>query len=303
MPKLISVGQLIDHSWEHYKTRFGELMSISVWVLVPTLISVVSLAMYPSYTTLAADQTLSALEIAGVAVWLINSLLVGPIIGVWMLSALLKLIYQQLDGKRADIKKISQESWKQFWPMVSVNVLVMLVLMAALLFALPGTILLALAPFVGAALSGIGGVLLVAGVLIATILGVRWLIFFAYSPLALALEGHRGKAALRRSHDLVRGRFWSALARMVLPKTVFMLVLFVAEWLILTLAGVLVESVAGLNVNLGVRLNGVIETLILGIGVVLANPIIFAADVFLYRSLQETYDPTPGTTRLERTDV
>jgi hypothetical protein len=285
MPNLITVGQLIDRSFEHYRLRFVELVSISAWMLVPMVVSVVSLALYPSYTTLISERALSNMETAGVILWTVNALIVTPITGVWMLIALLRRIQDQLNGKRPALSVLRRTSWKLFWPMVFVNLLILLILIGAAAFAAPGALLLVL-PWRQAA--AFGGLLLTVGLIVGTALGVRWLIFFAYGPLALALEGLRGRAALARAHTLVSGRFWSALALMALPKVVFALVVFVVEWLLLTLTSTLVASAAGLNMDLAVRLNGILETIVISAGIVLVNPIIFTADVLLYRSLKET---------------
>ncbi len=285
--KLISVGQLIDHSWEHYRARFVELMSVSLWLLVPTLVSIISLAIYPSYTTLITDRALSAVETTGVVLWVANAMVIGPVVGMWILITLLRLVDAELDGKKIDLRKLTREGWKQFWPMVGVNVLVLLTLIGALAFTLPGALLLrGLASF--ESLSSVAGMVLIIGIILATFLGIRWLIFFAYAPLSLALEGRRGRLALTRSHELVRGRFFATLARMALPKVVFVLVMFILQWILQSVSGSLVSSIFEFDIDLGVRINGIMETIIVAAGVVLLNPVIFTADVLLYRSLRET---------------
>jgi len=56
---LISVGQLIDHSWEHFRKHFVEVMSISCLLFIPTIFGIISLAIYPNASTLLSERALT----------------------------------------------------------------------------------------------------------------------------------------------------------------------------------------------------------------------------------------------------
>ena len=164
-----------------------------------------------------------------------------------------------------------------------------LVLLASWLLVLPGSLLVVLG---GLTLSGvvsmIGGLLLIVGVAASLLLTFRWLVLYAYAPFAVLFDGRRGRKALTRSRELIRGRWWPAAIRMFLPKLVFFLAAFAIQALAAFLLDILLSTVAGLNSDLYVRLSGIFSTLFVGLAAIIFNPLFLSADVIVYENLRDT---------------
>jgi anaerobic C4-dicarboxylate transporter len=118
MPQLISVGQIIDHSWEQYRSRFSQFVSVSAWLFFPAVLAVVSLALYPSATTLASQQDLNMIETIGVIIWMLNTFLLVPVLGLWIFITLIRLSQELHTKDVANLHTFSAQSWKVFWPTV-----------------------------------------------------------------------------------------------------------------------------------------------------------------------------------------
>ena len=285
MPQLLSVGQLIDHSWEMYRKRFTELMGIAAWLYLPVLLGIVALAIYPGASTLLSGRPLSFVEATGVILWLISTFIAGPAMATWIFVVLIKVIVAQISEKRANIGAAMRDGQRLFWPLVLVNLLIIGVLFLPWAFTIPGWIVI---QFPGATVKGLGSLLLSVGILVAAVVSVRWLIYYSYASITLSSEEMRGRAALRRSRELIEGRFWSALIRMILPKIIFFIVLATATGIVAEGADTLLRSYVGLNADLYVRLTGIVTLLLASTSAVLINPLLLITDCLIYENLRET---------------
>ena len=288
MPKLVSIGEIIDRSWESYRSSFVDFMSVSGWMLVVALLDVIALAFYPTATKLVSGAPLTALEGAGTALFWIANAVVAPVLGVWTFLAMARLADAKLSGRRLDVKTALRDAWKSFWGAALVSVLVFLVMLGALAIGIvPGMILtvIATATKLGA-LTALANVLLVAGVVVAAVLTVRWAVAYAFSTYAFAIDGARAKAALTASRSLVTGRFWPVLVRILIPNAVFIVVGIVVGAVLAVVAGMAVSAAAGLNADVQVRLVTITHSIFPAVAAVLVNPAIVLANVIVYRSLK-----------------
>lgn len=287
--KLISVGQLIDQTWEHYHTHWRQLMRVTIWLLLPTAVAIVTVAMYPDASTMLAMQNFSAAETSAVVAWFVNNSVLTPIIGLWVFLMTVKMIHAQMENRGIRLSALAKDGWRLFLPTVLVNLLVCLILLLSWLAVVPGIIIFLLGGvFDSSIINGLGIVLLAAGVIAALILSLEWLVCFAYAPLALILEDHRGRSALKRAKSLIKGRFWPVLIRMILPKIVFLAVLLVVEWLVGYLIGLAIAAAAGLDLDLAAKLTNIAVTVSVAIGAVLINPLLITSDYLLFDNLRAT---------------
>src|SRR3989338_753995 len=111
MPNLLTMGQLIDRTWDHYRARFNELMHVSGWIILLGLLDVVALFFYPKSSLLANAETLSGSEAFGIGLFAFVNMIVAPLFGVWMFVALVRLIRQQMESKRADTKEAMHDGF------------------------------------------------------------------------------------------------------------------------------------------------------------------------------------------------
>lgn len=288
MPKLITVGQLIDHTWEHYRSRFAELMNASAWLIVPAILSIVALSFYPSATKVLSTQPFTMWETAAVVLWLVTVLVATPAFGLWIFTSLIRLVNAQWDKKRVDAAEVSRASLNWFFPMLWVSFLVVLVMAGAAAMILPGILLDFLAVAIGnETLAALAGLLVIIGSVASVYFGIRWLVHYALAQYALVLDNRRGRASLTRSRLLIRGRFWPVVARLVVPKVVFGLVAYIALLALTFLVQLLLKSAVGLNIDVYLRLYSILTLTCSFAVAILVNPLAIISDYLLYRSLTE----------------
>ncbi len=285
---LISVGRLIDESWDLYRARFHELMSVSVWLLWLAILSVLSLSLYPAASTLWLSNELTGSEYAGVIIFILTNYLVAPLLGIWVFIALVRLIRQQMTGRNGDPKKAIKETKSLFLPTILISIMVAFLLVIAILIGFGPSIILATlgAIFQNAALVILGNLLLVIGTFVAFGLAFKWMVEYMLAPYATAMDGLAGKKALGATSQLVRGRFWSVLFRLLVPKLVFIFIGVILMGIAAYITEIVLSAAGGLNLDLQLRLTTLVEWTIPVVIAVLINPLIIIADVLLYKNLK-----------------
>lgn len=286
---LISIGQLIDRSWEHYRRHFREFTALAIWLLLPCLISVITIVLYPSAATLLAQRQMSVWEKTAVFVWMFNNFLLAPIIGLWIFAATVRFLASFCEKNIINLKIVCREGWKKFLPVVLVNILISLLLLSAWLLSAPGLLLNWLGLAIESAwLVSVGNILLIAGLATAAILNFRWLITLWFSCYEAVVGSEGGKKALKKSHALVKGRFFPVLFRLLAVKIVFVALVLIAEFIILYLLNFLIDAAAGLNADLLFRLSSIAFLVVFCVGSIMLTPLLIVADFLLFNSLRES---------------
>ena len=133
----------------------------------------------------------------------------------------------------------------------------------------------------------LANVLLVMGIFVALFLSIKWTVYYLLAPLMTILDDTRGKEALAQSRSLIEGRFWAVLARMIIPKLVFVLFGVFVMSIIGYLIGILISASAGINLDIQLRISTMTQTIIPILIATFINPLIIISDVFLLRSLKK----------------
>src|SRR3989338_1913569 len=187
--QLISVGEVLDKSWHYYRKHFSELMNISGWLLLSAALSVIGFALLPSASALFSGRDFTAVEQTGRVILALNTFILTPALSIWVINTLIKLFQAQFHNQTVTLKQVAIAGRKLFWPAVWVTILFALVMLASLLFLVPGFVFIALGSTIssGTALPVLGSLLLVAGGGGATISGFAAfaLVFFFFFPPAL----------------------------------------------------------------------------------------------------------------------
>ncbi|MFH1253084.1 MAG: hypothetical protein V1664_02005 [Candidatus Uhrbacteria bacterium] len=287
MPQLISVGQLIDQSWETYRSKLRPLLRLSAWLLIPGLLGIISIALQPDIT--AANSVFTWWQKIGSVISFLNRFLITPIIGLWVFILLVKAMAGLNEKKSETFSSLSHTSWKLFLPCVLVNLIIFGIFIATWLTVLPGLLInWSGFQFNISTLSVIGTILTVLGVILATVLSIRWLIDFAFAPFFLIIDHEHGKKAIKKSRELILGRFWPTLFRLLIVKIVFIAVFLIIEGLLSSAIDKLVTLFIGLNINLLVRLETIGLLILLTAGSIFFTPLITLVDFLLFNSLKET---------------
>lgn len=286
---LITIGELIDRSWEHYHKEFASLMSVSGWILIVAIFNVATLALYPSASRLlTVDTTLTRPEAVGVAMYAFSNWILGPLLGIWIFIALIRLIRSQLSGKRAGIREALADGKKYFLPTLAVTAMVFLILVAAIAIGFGPSIILSLLAIVTKLgfLSVLATIALIAGLMVSLALGVRWSVHYYFAPFTLLVDDVRGKATLTAARKLVEGRFWGVLLRLALPKIVFILVGVLIMALVQFVFSVVSNAFSGLSLDVQLRIGTVFLSVLSTVVAAFINPLIVASDLMLYQSLK-----------------
>jgi len=288
--QLISVGQIIDKSWEHYTKHFQSLMKVSLWLLAGTLLIIIGSALSPigEPTELLASGGLSGAETFGVLLTLISSSVLTPILLIWVVLGLILLIENQAVGKKMNSKTATQGATKKFLPYLWVSVMKTVVILLPFLLVIPGGILLAVSTLEGSSYGGgLGGLLLIIGLPLAIALALMLTIQFAFIGYELTLNHKHGRSALAASRALVKGRWWATLWRYLIPRMVFgffaTLVLLVA----IAAVTILLTSITNAGIESSARIAEVFINIAASAVTILILPIITIADYYLFDSLRK----------------
>lgn len=291
----MSVGTIIDQSWSHYRQHFIELMSVAAWLILPTLLYIVSTWFYPDFTlgletTFQFQTKLSPSETFGIILYAVNFFLITPIISLWVSNTLIRLLDREWNKVSVRLRQLSREGWRLFFPRLLVGVIMTLILLAPIIIFVISLVVSGsfLREEIGqpfrfliSALAPLGFLIMVAGLLL---FGLR--LYFA--KFALLVDGEHGRAAINSSWQMTRGLWWPTFWRLIVPKVVFMTGFLVLQFLFSGLLRLLTSNIAGLNFELGVRLDSIGSAVIIMILGAIATPLLLNADFLVFRGLRET---------------
>jgi hypothetical protein len=289
MSNLISVGQIIDQTWERYRTEFKQMTSVSGWLLAPCLISLIALILYPEASAMLAGESQTWYETGSIFLWSFNNSIIAPVVGLWVFIMLVVLLSFDFKGEKINLKKIATKAWRLFLPMVLINILIGLILISAWFLTIPGFAL----NFLGVAinngfLAGFGSLLLIVGLVAALFYCVRWIVDFYFASFVLITEEKKGRLALIRSKTLSIGRRPAIMFRILLPKLVFIIILVAIQSVLGYLLSYFINFFAGLNSDIIAKANTVSDTLIVSVVSILGTPILVLADYIIFDNLRQT---------------
>ena len=291
MPKsLISVGQLIDSSWDVYRTKFFELLSISGWLVLPAIFYAIALAFYPAASNLALAAALTGSETFGVLLFAATTFLIAPITTFWIYIALVGATNKHLSGKTIHPSKELKAVKPLFLPAAITSIMVGLMTLLAIVIGFGPAIILNI---IGALSNisffvGLASVLLVVGIFVTLFLSIRWLVFYIFAPMITILEGTKGKLAMNASHNLLKGQVVPIAVRIIVPKLVFLIFGVFLMSIFSYFVALLIDASAGLNLDLQLRVVTMTETIVPILISVLINPLVIISDILLYRNLKST---------------
>lgn len=295
---LISIGQLVDQSWETYRDHFKPLMRIASWFFLPALLLVLSKIIIPLdtvvTTTGAASMTSmeAARAIIGGGIGVLTSWVVMPLVGAWIFLAtakLLKAIHEQKQGV-LDEKQISQSAKQIFFRYILQAILLFCIIILIPSPMIPGFALITINAFVqgGRLLGMFSIVLMILGTLVSIYFALRFAVTLAFSGFELAVDNKKAWQGIKASHALVKGHYFGTLWRMIVPALVFGVIPFVIETGAVVLFSLLVASMPNTNDALLINIISLFGTLIvMGVNA-LVTPLPIAANYFLYESLKRS---------------
>lgn len=293
MANIISIGEIIDRTWENYVKHFTPLMKISLWGMLIAVLVLIRIFILPEGDRYALGAILggsaSAFITIGFVIASIISLIAIPAITIWIYMNFVQASDLLIGGKALNMKTLNQDSKKKFWGYLWVVILRTLVTLAPLLAVAPGVILIIVNLLVGGGslLGSLSLLLTFIGAIAALVLLIMVGVQLIFAGFEMLLAGKRGRKGLSGSRALVKGRFWPVLWRILIPKIVFGFGVLIAE--IVVGMTIVLLSASLFNISEWVGIYGsVLLAVLVGTALrVLYAPIFVIADYLLYDSLRK----------------
>lgn len=235
--RITDIGALFSRSLNFYRDHFIPLLKILLFFILAALpIWVVvgarwAAAQFGGYTEYGLDPVNAVFFIVGAAAFLFS-------VYVSISAKATLLSYFKEPEKISQVRELFHKCRKEyFWPLLLINVLVaVFVFLWSLLLIIPGII---------------------------------FAVYYAFSGWVLIYEGHKGRSALKRSKELVKGYWWAVVGRYI----VLYLALFLVTIVLDILAGIGGEAV------------GVFTETVKQLISFLFAPLLYAYSYFIYRDL------------------
>jgi len=225
----------------------------------------------------------------GVLLFSFTSLILTPLLSFLIYVSITKALGNHFSKKTVNPKTAMLDGRKVFFPAIITSVMVALMVLLAIVIGFAPAIIIAT---IGS-LTNVSGliilanILLVLGIFVALALSLKWVVHYFMAPYITILDGTPAKLALATSRQLIQGKFWAILFRIVVPKLVFIIFGVFAMSIMAYLVGILIDASAGLNLDIQLRISTMTQTIIPILIAVLINPLIIISDVLLLRSLKE----------------
>ena len=295
MANLISIGQLIDQTWDIYSKNFKPLMKISAWGFLVGVFVLLRLFLLPGGETDAIAGIVGGnpeqATVLGFAIALTLSIIAIPVTSIWIYMNLVRATDRHINKKPYTFKELSRMSWHDYFSYLWVMILKSVASAAPILCMVPGVLILLIAIFNGGAgvtFNSIGLLLTFAGTIAAAVLATWLSIRLTFSGYAMLLDGSKGTHALKMSFGVTDGRFWASFWRILIPKIVFGAGVVLMEIVLAIVLPLLIASFFNLGETFGLYA-GMLVTVALTTGIrVLYPPVFIIADQLLYGSLKST---------------
>lgn len=275
---LPTIGKLLDQSFSLYEKHWRLLVRLGSWVFLVVFINFFTLSIYPiDAARLVRDLT--NWEIGSTVLYVLNNVIIGVVIGLWVLNMIVGAIHKLAKGGSVEIAPLARAAWKGFWPQLKTNIASLVVF--AIAVAIPTTLIFGfiylVAPHIPVLLGQIVGVLLLLFYLPA--LAVLFLTTFA--SIACVVDGVSGIAALKKSAERIRANASAMLSRMLLPKLLYLALFVVIQHILLQVFSLLIDSVVS-EALLSSRLHQMGNLLTYAIPFLFLNPLLLTTDYLLY---------------------
>ncbi len=295
MANLISIGQIIDKSWDHYVAHFKQLMMISMFALIVPALMILRNIINPygemQRVALMIENQLSSLSLLQSILGILIALIVVPVITVWIYIMLVKAVDSQSKNEIIALKELRALGWQKFLQYILVALIKTIVTLLPIIAIAPGIIMIFFNIYSdgGSLFGGAGIAITFIGLIIASVLIAILSVQLCFAGFANILKDEKGLKAIYNSRDIVKNRFWQTLWRLFVTKIVFSLVagvmiiasIIITNLMVLGFYAIFSDAVSLLMVySVNVFLTCAIS--------ILTTPIFIIADYYIYDSLNKT---------------
>ena len=289
---LPSIGAYIDEAWTLYTKYFWKYARITIWYAIPACIGFLSWMAIPTYGDLPFvdnfDAYNSPLAITGLVVSYINLLVILPIITMWITTALIKFMQGTVNEDASDPSQSMNDAGRILIPVIGITLVTIFILLSVTLGPwIPGAILLTIATTTGGAVTIIGIIALIIGVLAGVVLLAYFGIRFYFAVYEVIFGRARVMQSLANSKRLVHGKYWAVFWRLIISGLILMIASMFLELPSFIVARAL-TNLALSNLELFERLSVFMDFLLSLITFMLFTPLsISLGGYVLYRHLSQ----------------
>ncbi len=245
---LPSASEIVSKSIDLYKAHYQLFMKYIIYLFIPSAMLVIF-----SPLLILFSHSITALFADAIPVFLFGFAIAAGIMSLWISLSLIRVTADCYEGRtpkpaKEELKGVA----RLIWPAIFTSIL--------------------------------GGLAVLGGIILLIIPGIIFSVWFAFGTYAVAMDGKRGAEALSWSKNLVKGRWWATLWRLLLPG------------LILGLGILLAQSIVGLPfgwLQKTAQVSSLVSTVVNIIGGLLATaaglivtPLATAAPIILYIELK-----------------
>lgn len=268
------------------------MMRVTTWLFLSSLIFIIGVIMAPVGDTsfLAEQGLLTTVQTIGMLLADIGSNLVTLVITLWIFICLMLIIDAGQSTKKTDVKLIQKMAWKKFWPFAGVAGLRSIIQFSPILALVPGIILILINIFSGGSLvlGGFSILITFAGLIVGLVFAILFLVQFSFPGFENVIGGKGIIASIKGSRELVKGRFWATLVRLIIPKLLYAGVIAGIQFVFFVLGLLAVSSLPTLIDTDGFfRISAIVQQIFTVGLTVLTAPIFLITDYLVYDSLRK----------------
>ncbi|PIQ67448.1 hypothetical protein COY25_01930 [Candidatus Uhrbacteria bacterium CG_4_10_14_0_2_um_filter_41_7] len=291
MAKLISIGQIIDDTWENYTNNFKTWMAVSSLLFIISAVWILGSILSPGANTnfLIEQGLISPLQTFGLSLSAVASKILFPLVTFWLTIIFIKVIAELNNKKKINLKEILLFGVKKIMPTIAVFFLQTLIAASSLLAIVPGFVLTLINANIngGAVLGYFALFLTFVGEIVALGLLIFLAVTFAFSAYELLIGEKTIIESLKGSYTLVKGRFFEVILRYIAPKilitSVIIFLNLALTFILVLLFGRVLETQYFLQ-----ELSSILTNLSFSAVMVLTAPLWVIADYSVYDSLRKT---------------
>ncbi|HCC83400.1 TPA: hypothetical protein DEP96_00960 [Candidatus Uhrbacteria bacterium] len=279
MASLISVGQVVDQSIHHYRKYFKNLLNISLYLFAGTPFFIAATILYST-----TDNTRLIIS----AVCTLIGTLVSAIASIWTFNALIFTVDAEVQNKKTKTEVLNRSAWKKFWPSLALSIIIALAsIIVTVLCLLPAAaiFLVSTAMHANSLLPFLAGIIFLLFGIVIAICVVGWiLVTTLFAPYALMLEDNKIIQSLHRARNLINGRWWATLLRLILPNLCIAIIVYLIPKIIHFFLSILAVGSPSIIMPLFI-INDIANVALYALTV----PFLVIANYYVFQSLVDTY--------------
>lgn len=288
MPQMITIGQIIDKTLHLYQKHFTGYAQIGAALFFSVPLVIAASIAFP-----LIHDPLTAAIVSGSLTFV--NFFVALFAGYFVNNGFIFATMAYDEEKKEDLPAFRNAARSRLLAAFLQGLVLFLMLLGAACLLLPGIVLFVATSFMdnaGVALPALGMFLLFAGGVTGVGLLAWFSVIFPFAPLALIVQKMKVVESVKAAFALVRGRWWSTMIRVLIPKLTFGAILVFVQIVIVFLFFVLSAALAPATEVIGETTAAILVASLQQIAVTaiaaITTPVFVIADFYVFSDLVAT---------------